>query len=65
MTEIQERLMQRARKRCGEAIEPCGQKKTLEECFTQLPGGEEVFWFNDPWGNTHIEREDCRNAHQS
>ncbi len=53
---IQEQLIARARGRCGEIL-PCASRQTLEECFTQLPSGELVFWFNTPDGSTRILRE--------
>ncbi len=55
MPDLRAALVTEARARHG-VILPCASKQTLEECFTQLPSGELIFWFNTPDGNTHIER---------
>lgn len=54
MTEIQERLLARARERCG-IIEPCA-GRIWEECFTIIRG-RLALWFNDQTGNTKMELE--------
>lgn len=35
------------------AIYPCGDKKTLEDCFT-MNGDQLLFWFNTEDQSTHI-----------
>ncbi len=61
MTATQEQLIARARERCGEIL-PCTSRQTLEECFTTLPSGEIVLWFNLPNGSTAILRESALEA---
>jgi len=46
MIELQNKLISEAREKYGE-IFPCGEKKTIQECFTyEETLGKLVFWFN-------------------
>jgi len=56
MPDARAALIQRARRRCG-AVLPCGNRRTLKQCFTRLSDGALSFWFNTPDGNSHIEIE--------
>jgi hypothetical protein len=38
-------------------IEPCGNRQSLEDCFTE-EGGMLCFWFNDKENSTHLLTED-------
>ena len=45
-TKIKARLLKKALRSCsGGTILPCGNKKSLEECFTRSPS-HYIFWFN-------------------
>lgn len=57
MTATQERLLARARARCGD-IEPCA-GRSWEECFTSIEG-HLALWFNDQTGNTKTELSGLR-----
>jgi hypothetical protein len=56
VTDARAALIARARERHGVVL-PCGSRHTLEECFTALPNGELMLWWNDERGDTHILRE--------
>jgi len=46
MIELQNQLIEKAKKEHGE-IFPCGEKKTIQECFTyEETLGKLVLWFN-------------------
>lgn len=52
MNEMQNKMILEA-KQSFKAIYPCGQKKELSECFTQM-GDQLLFWFNTDDQSTHI-----------
>jgi hypothetical protein len=54
-------LLAEARRRHGD-IRPCASRATLEDCFTTLPSGEAIFWFNLPSGTTAVLRESSLKA---
>ena len=55
MSDNKEKLVKLATEKFGD-IRPCGDKKSLSDCFTD-DSGELVLWFNTLDNSTHIVSE--------
>lgn len=55
LNNLKQKLLDDAQLKHGINITPCGNKKSLSECFT-INGEYLVFWYNTPDHGTHVQR---------